>query len=77
MSDLTEGPLHKTEPIPKMRWMTKHYRIDSPETYGKTKHYWSKKINKMIPQWYSAIVIDQCLVRSSSEKFLPAVDGNR
>lgn len=38
------------EPTGDTAWVTKEQRLDSPETYGKTKYYWFfKSNNKIIP----------------------------
>lgn len=46
------GPFHEREPVPDTVRVTRSQELDGSETYGKTKHYWSKEkkkesINKM------------------------------
>lgn len=69
--------LHEKEPISYTTLITKNQKLDSAETQGKVKHYWSKCIYTVIPIPYSAIFIDKILIQSSLERPPLAADGNR
>lgn len=61
-ANLTWDPLR--EPMPYTR-MVRNQRLDSLETYGRTKHIWQNTNKKQWYdfQWCSAILIDQCFAQ--------------
>jgi outer membrane biogenesis lipoprotein LolB len=50
-------PYHKRKPILDTAWRVRNQKLDSPETYDRTKHNWQikynifkkKRVNEMIP----------------------------
>lgn len=65
------------EPKSNTALVVKNQRLDSPEIYGKRKHYRSKtkSSNKITPN--SAILIDQYCIQPSSEDLPPATLRNK